>query len=247
MSRSDYLVGGIDFSDITILDAGTGAGGATLLLARKVEEAGGKGRIISVDKDPEAFLEAKRNLREYVRFLEFVEADLTHMPQIESGVFDLVVCTGTLCALNDRPLKALKGLTEFDRVLKESGRLVIAEEFPLRKAKSAEQEVQVMRWQTYKAVAELTGEGHYTEIYPEELEFAASLVGFKNIEWRMFERGPLHQDTMKEWREVMRQMATQIRDELTREAFLALISRIHKKYRKEGGKEAPGYVMKMRK
>ena len=247
MSWSDYLLDGIDFSDIAIMDAGTGVGGTTLLLARKVAEAGGKGRIVSVDIDSEAFTEAKNKLKGYARFVEFAEADLTCMPQFESKSFDLIVCTATLCALNDRPLKALKGLAEFHRVLKEGGRLIIADDCPLPKAVEPEQEVQVMRWQTYKAVAELTGEGHYTEIYPEELEFAASLVGFRDIEWRRFTGGPLQQDTIEEWREVMPPMVNEIGDEQTQEDFLALISRIYKRYREEGGRDAPSYIMKMRK
>jgi len=64
MSWSDYLLDGIDFSDIAIMDAGTGVGGTTLLLARKVAEAGGKGRIVSVDIDSEAFTEAKKKLKQ---------------------------------------------------------------------------------------------------------------------------------------------------------------------------------------
>lgn len=67
------------------------------------------------------------------------------MPQIESESFDLVVCTATLCALNDRPLKALRGLAEFYRVLKKEGRLIISDEYPLPKATKPEEEVQVMR------------------------------------------------------------------------------------------------------
>jgi len=38
-----------------------------------------------------------------------------------------------------------------------------------------------------------------------------------------------------------------LEDEQTREAFLALISRIYKKYREEGFRDAPSYIMKMRK
>ena len=94
---------------------------------------------------------------------------------------------------------------------------------------------------------ELTGEVHYTEIYPKEMEFAASLLGFKNIEWRVFDGKPLHQETMKEWHKAMRRMGNSIEDTLTREAFLALTSRIHKRYHEEGGREAPSYIMKMQK
>ena len=244
----DYLFEGIDFSDITVLDAATGAGNTTLNLARKMAEAGGRGKIISVDIDPETFQDVKKKLGELARFVEFVEADLTCMPQIESESFDLVVCTATLCALNDRPLKVLRGLTEFYRVLKKGGRLIISEEYPLPKAtKPEEEEVQVMRWQMYKSVAELVDGEHWTEIYPEELEFAAKLVGFKDIEWRRFEGGPLRKVTMEEWREVMPLLVNKIEDEQTREAFLALVSKIYKKFEEQGGNYPPSYTMKMRK
>ncbi|MFB0523524.1 MAG: class I SAM-dependent methyltransferase [Candidatus Bathyarchaeia archaeon] len=241
----DYLLEGIDFSDITVLDAATGAGNTTLKLARRMAEAGGKGKIISVDIDPETFQVVKQKLGELARFVEFVEADLTCMPQIESESFDLVVCTATLCALNDKPLKALRGLTEFYRVLKKGGRLIISEEYPLPKATKPEEEVQVMRWQMYKSVAELVDAEHWTEIHPEELEFAASLAGFKDIEWRRFEGGPLRKVTMDEWKEVMPPLVNKIEDEETREAFLSLITKIYKKFEEQGGSSPPGYIMKM--
>jgi len=116
---TDYMLDGVDFSNITVLDAATGAGNTTLKLARKMAEANGKGKIVSVDIDHETFPDVKKKLGELARFVEFVQADLTCMPQIESESFDLVVCTATLCVLNDRPLKVLRGLTEFYRVLKK--------------------------------------------------------------------------------------------------------------------------------
>lgn len=41
------------------------------------------------------------------------EADLTDMLQIRSESVDLIVCRATICAVNDRPLKAVKALAEF--------------------------------------------------------------------------------------------------------------------------------------
>lgn len=247
VSRSEYVFRGIDFSGVTILDAGTGAGNTTMLLARKLEEAGGKGRIISVDIDPATFPSVKERLGDLARFVEFVKADLTSMPQIESGSIDIVVCTATLCALNDRPLKALRGLSEFYRVLKKGGWLIFSEEYPLPKATRPEEEVQVLRWQMYKSIAELLDGEHWTEIYPEELELAASLVGFKNIEWRRFEGGPLKRVTMEEWKEVMPEMIRKIDDKQLQKAFMELIQKIWDKFEKEGGVESPFYVMRMRK
>jgi len=137
-------------------------------------------------------------LGELAEFVEFVKADLTDMPQIRSESVDLIVCHATICAVNDRPLKAVKALAEFYRTLKEGGWLVISDEYPLPKASKPEEEVQVKRWQTYKAIAELVDGEHYTEIYPEELEFAVKLVGFKDIELRRFESGPLSREVMEE-------------------------------------------------
>ena len=247
MSRSEYLLEGLDFSNIKAMDAGTGAGSTTLLLARKVAEAGGKGRIVSIDTDQTTFADVREKLAENAGLVQFVKADLTSMPEIETGSFNLVVCGATICALNDRPLKALRGLAEFYRVLKKGGRLAIGDEYPLPKPTRREEEVQVMRWQTYKAIAELIGEGHYTEIYPEELEFAASLVGFKDIEWRRVEGGPLRKETMEEWRQVMCQLVGEIGDGQARAAFLASVGRVYERFQREGGNNPPTYEMKMKK
>ncbi len=219
----------------------------TLLLAKKVAGAGGKGRIVSIDMDPTAFVEARQKLGSLAGLVQFVQANLTKMPQIGSGSFDIVVCTGTLCATNDRPLGAMRALAEFHRVLKEGGRLAIGEEYPLPRATRPEEELQALRWNIYKAVAELTGKGHYTEIYPEEMEFAASLVGFKDIRWQRFEGGPIRKPTMDEWREVMISLAKRISDGRTREAFLALVACTYAQYLISGGGCPPTYIMKMRK
>ncbi|MEM2905683.1 MAG: class I SAM-dependent methyltransferase [Candidatus Bathyarchaeia archaeon] len=247
MLWSEYLLDGVDFSDITVMDAGTGAGNTTLLLATRLAETRSRGRIVSVDIDPETFPAVRERLGELARLVEFVEADLTSMPQFKAESFDLIVSTGTLCALNNRPLRALRGLAEFHRVLKRGGRLVVSEEYPLPRATKPEEEVQVMHWQLYKSVAELVEGQHWTEIYPEELEFAASLVGFKEIEWRRFEGAPLRKVTMEEWKRVMPTLVNRVEDEQTRRAFLSLIPRIYGKFQEQGGLCPPSYIMKMRK
>ncbi len=245
--QSSYLVEGLNFSRAVVMDAGTGAGNTTILLARKVAQAGGRGRVVSIDTDPSAFAKARRRLGDLEPFVQFVQADLTDMPQIGSESFNIVVCTGALCATNDRPLRALKALGEFHRVLKDGGRLVIGEEYPLPKPTRPEEDVQALRWNLYKAVSELTGRGHYTEIYPEELEFACALVGFRQIEWRRFDGGPIPMATMEEWRQVMTSLSNQIEDGRTREAILKLVSSTHSRYLKSGGRCPPTYVMKMKK
>jgi len=246
MSSRDFMFRGIDLRGLIVMDAGTGAANTTLWLAKKLKEAGG-GRIISIDIDPETFPDAKRKLGELAEMVEFVEADLTCMPQIKSESIDLIVCHATLCAVNDRPLKAVKALSEFYRVLKKGGWLIIDDEYPLPKPSKLEEKVQVKRWQTYKSVAEIVTGEHYTEIYPEELKFAAKLVGFKDIELRKFEGDPLSEEVMNEWREEMKKMIRRIDDEDLKAAFQKTTEKIWRTYKKQGGVFPPYYVMRMRK
>jgi len=246
MSSRDFILKGINLRGLVIMDAGTGAANTTCWLANKLKETG-SGKIISIDNDPETFPDAEQKLGELAGLVKFVKADLTNMPQIESESIDLIVCHATMCAVNDRPLKAVKALSEFYRTLKKDGWLIIDDEYPLPKTSKPEEEVQVRRWQTYKAIAELVDGEHYTEIYPEELEFAVKLVGFKDIELQRFEGGPLSNEVMEEWKEVMPELVNKITDENLKAAFKKAIERIWQKYTNQGGIFPDYYVMRARK
>jgi len=246
MSSWEFMLKGINLRGLVIMDAGTGAAHTTCWLADKVKEAG-SGRIISIDNDPDTFPDAKRKLGKLAGMVEFVRADLTNMPQIESESIDLIVCHATMCAINDRPLKAVKALSEFYRALKKDGWSIIADEYPLPKASKPEEEVQVGRWQTYKAIAELVDGEHYTEIYPEELEFAAKLVGFRDIELQKYAGEPLLDEVMEEWKEEMPELVNKISDKDLKAAFEKAVEKIWQQYKSQGGIFPYYYVMRARK
>ncbi len=246
MSSQDFMLRGINLRGLVIMDAGTGAANTTYWLATKLKEVG-DGKIISIDNDPETFPNAKRKLGVLAKFVEFVEADLTDMPQIKSDSVDLIVCHATICAVNDRPLKAVRALAEFYRTLRKNGWLVIDDEYPLSKVSKPQEEAQVKRWQTYKAIAELVDGEHYTEIYPEELEFVARLIGFKDIELQRFEGEPLSKEVMEEWREIMPDLISKIDDEDLRAAFQKAVEKIWQKFINQGGVFPDYYVMRARK
>jgi len=246
MDSRDFVLKGISLRGLVIMDAATGAANTTCWLASKLKEAGG-GKIISIDDDAETFPDAKRKLGELAEFVEFVKADLTDMPQIKNKSVDLIVCHATICAVNDRPLKAVKALAEFYRTLKKGGWLIIDDEYPLPKASNPEEEVQVKRWQTYKAIAELVDGEHYTEIYPEELEFAVKLVGFTDIELRRFHAGSLSKEVMEEWSEEMPELIRKIDDDDLRAAFEKATAKVWQKFMEKGGIFPDYYVMRARK
>lgn len=246
MDSQDFMLKEINLHGLVIMDAAAGAANTTRWLASKVKQAGG-GRIISIDKNAEVFSDAKRKLGDLAEFVEFVKADLTGMRQIKSESVDVIVCHATMCAVNDRPLKALKALAEFYRVLKKGGWLIIADEYPLPKASKPEEEVQVIRWQTYKAIAELVDGEHYTEIYPEELRFAVQLVGFSDIELKRFGSEPLSKEVMEEWKEMMPELISKITDANLQAAFKKATAKIWRKFIEQGGVFPEYYVMRARK
>ena len=96
-------------------------------------------------------------------------------------------------------------------------------------------------------MAELVDGEHYTETYPEELHFAAKLVGFRDIELQKFEGGPLSKEAMNEWREIMPQMMNKIDDTDLRMAFQEVTEKIWKRHKKQGGTFPSYYVMRMKK
>ena len=150
--------------------------------------------------------------------VEFIKADLTCMPQIKNESVDLIVCHATIRAINNRPLKAVKALSEFYRVLKKGGWLIIDDEYPLPKPSKIEEEVQVKRWQTSLWLS--SSMANITQRYTlKKLEFAAKIVGFKDIELQKFEGGWLSEEDMSEWREEMREMINRIDDEDLKSAF----------------------------
>ena len=239
------MLEGINLQNLVVMDAGTGAANTTFWLAQKLTVAGGS-RIISIDHDQEIFPDAKKKLGELTKPVDFVTADLTCIP-IKNGSIELIVCHATMCAINDRPLKAVKALSEFFRVIKKGGWLLIDEEYPLPKVLTPKEEVQVKRWQTYKALAELVEGGHYTEIFPEELEFTAKFAGFKDVEWKRFEGGPLSEEVMNEWSEAISKMIHEIDDDDLKAAFRKVVDRISEEFKNHGGVFPPYYVMRMRK
>ena len=104
------------------LDAGCGAGGCTVLLARDVGEGGS---VAALDIAP-ALLETTRAHVEatpYASRVAYYESDITAVP-FDDATFDLVWCSRVIHDLPD----PLAGLRELRRVLKPGGRLVMLED-----------------------------------------------------------------------------------------------------------------------
>ena len=246
LSLAKYFFDGIDLVDKLILDAGTGAGQTTEWLADRVIESGKGSQIISVDHNQEALDNVRNELGDKAEVVQFVKADLADMPEIESSSIDIIACTDVLCMVEMCPLRSVKVLSEFKRVLKPKGELIIGEQVPMPKSRVPKEQVWAKRWQLFKAMNHLLEQRHLEEIAPEELEFCLATLGFDSIRWTVFE-GEDFGDSV-EWG-LRRPLATAKRldDELLQEAFVKQIDELRNIFAQHGGAFLPYYVMHARK
>jgi len=105
----------------TVLDVGCGAGVDTLIAAIMV---GPQGKVIGVDLVPEMLKRARANLKKTsIKNVAFRKGSAEELP-FADGTFDVVISNG---AFNLIPDKA-KAVREVFRVLKPSGRFLLADE-----------------------------------------------------------------------------------------------------------------------
>jgi len=122
----------------TVLDVGCGAGVDTLVAAIMV---GTKGRATGMDLVPEMLKRARKNLkRTTLKNVTFQEGSMEQLPFPE-GTFDVVISNG---AFNLIPEKT-KALREVFRVLKSSGRFLLADQI-LMGEMPADTESMVANW-----------------------------------------------------------------------------------------------------
>lgn len=104
-----------------VLDIGCGTGVDTLIAAIKV---GANGRAVGIDMTPEMLDQAKNNLRETrLKNVTFQPASAENLPFPDES-FDVVISNGVFNLIPDK----VKALAEAFRVLRSSGRLMIADQ-----------------------------------------------------------------------------------------------------------------------
>lgn len=99
----------------TVLDVGTGTGVFAPYLLRKI---GPQGKLVCLDEAEEMLQKARE--KNLAGNIEYVRADIASS-QLESDIFDAVVCYSSFPHFSDKPL----ALKEIFRMLKPGGRLFI--------------------------------------------------------------------------------------------------------------------------
>ncbi len=245
LSFEEYFWKGIDLSGKVVLDAGTGFGITTLEIAKRMSIQKQRGRIISIDIDPGCFELAERLLEEngLTDLVTFIEADLSNMPQIESESIDVIISTRTVSDINRFPCRLIKAISEFYRVLKKGGQIVLSDECPRFKPLSEDEEVAVLRWQLAKAISHLIGRPHGNEVEPDDLEFMMKLVGFRKCEWAIFSGERIPKRRIEHFVTKSSEMISKITHPGLRQAFLEAIEDLKKVFQKKRGVFPPKYVI----
>ena len=251
-----YAMEGLNLQNKTVLDAALGAGYATFLWAKRIDEEGGTSRIISVDtfdipgeKEEEWKNEIEERLGGLSKYVKMKKADIFNLDFLEDESIDIINCDDTLVFLNPRPLKVLNALSEFKRVLKKGGFLVIVSEIPVEK--TPENEGQWKRWGLAKAIYELKGETWSVEPHPNEVKFALELLNFEVFDERTFpsKKDPKWREVMDEWKGIMlREIESLEYGGSLKSALEEEVHNIYEKVRTDGYlTQPPMYVLKSRK
>lgn len=245
LSFEEYFWKDINLDGKVVLDAGTGFGITTLEIARRMIVQRKTGRIISVDMDSNCFKLARKLLakRKLEHLVDFVQADLSNMPQIDTGSIDIIISTRTISDINRFPCRLMRAISEFYRVLKDEGRIVLNDECPRLLPLSDGEEVAVSRWRLAKAISHLIGRPHSHEIEPQDLEFMLKFVGFRKCEWAIFKGERIPERRIKHFVSRAKEMALKIEDTRLKSAFFNAIEDVQKVFQKKDGVFPPKYVV----
>ena len=202
---ADFLFRDLPLDGKVILDAAVGAGGNTRRWAERIHVLGSGARIVGVDlvlpKEAQSALFDR--LGELSRYVSLRETDIRDLSFLEDDSIDIVTCDQTLIFLETTPLRSLKALSEFRRVLRPDGWLFLTSETPVEF--SPETEGQWRRWNLSKAIRALQGETWASEPRLEETKEALRLLGFEIVDEMVIppERDTRFVPCIDEWREVM--------------------------------------------
>jgi ubiquinone/menaquinone biosynthesis C-methylase UbiE len=147
----------------TLLDLGSGGGIDVLLASKKV---GPRGKVIGLDMTPEMIDRARANAQKLdLANIEFKLGEIEHIP-LDDGTVDVIMSNCVICLIPDKEMV----FREMYRVLKQGGRLAIADELAI-KPFSQEEKMDIDRWCSC-----ITGA-------ITEAEYATALrnAGFENI------------------------------------------------------------------
>ncbi|AOY78093.1 class I SAM-dependent methyltransferase [Clostridium formicaceticum] len=245
-----FLWEGINLEGKIILEGGTSWGNTTRLIAKKVSENNWNTELISVDIDDSHFNEIEKDIQPVFKKLNLRRGDLSDLYFIPSNSIDVVICNYTLSSVEQFPLRVMKTLKEFYRVLKTEGQLLVTEEMPIWSVDSKDYTYWSKRLRIIKSISILKAMATFNEIHPSDLEEGLNIIGFKNIHWREFNE-KINAEMAVKFLDKKKQNLIKGSNDLENEnltrGFVDLTEKLVKKFEETKEFLAPAYILKANK
>ncbi|KAB3530464.1 class I SAM-dependent methyltransferase [Alkaliphilus serpentinus] len=247
VTAEKFLWEGLNLDGKQVLEGGTSWGNTIDLIASKVRENGWKTNLISVDIDDSHFNEIENRVKGTFQDLSLRKADLSDLSFVSSETIDIIICNYTLASVNQFPLRAIKVLKEFYRVLKVGGKLLITEEMPIWSVDSNEYEYWSKRLRIIKSISVLKAMAYFNEIHPKDLEEALTIVGFNHLQWQEFKE-KIDAELATRFLDKRKQTLIKGRDDIHNQqltnGFVEVTEKLIKEFENAKEFSAPAYIMK---
>ena len=242
-----YLWENLNLDNKLVLEGGTSWGNTTRRIAQKVREQGWNTQLISVDIDEAHFDQIQHQLEDSFSSLELRQADLSQLDFLEDETVDVVICNYTLSSVNQFPLRAVKAISEFYRILKNEGKLVIMEEMPIWSVESRDYPYWSQRLRVIKSISVLKAMAHFNEIHPQDLEHSLQVVGFNQIRYQEFKEtidAALATRFLDKRKQTLLRGINDIENEHLTKGFVEITEKLVKELEHAREFAAPAYILK---
>ncbi|MCC5909596.1 MAG: class I SAM-dependent methyltransferase [Clostridiaceae bacterium] len=247
VTADKYLWNEVNLDGKIVLEGGTSWGNTTSIIARKVRENGWKTRLFSVDIDDSHFKEIEERLKDDFEELALIKGDLSNLDFMDSESVDAIICNYTLSSVNQFPLRAVKAVKEFYRVLKPGGKLLINEEMPIWSVNVGDYEYWSKRLRIIKSINTLKAMAHFNEIHPQDLKEVLETAGFMEVESREFKE-KINSEMAIKFLDKRKQSLIKGRNDLHNEkliqGYTELTEELLKKFEESEEYFLPAYIMR---
>lgn len=242
-----YLWEKLDLNGKTVLEGGTSWGNTTNRIADKVREQNWDTRLISVDIDDDHFDEIEESLEGVFTELQLRKADLSQLDFLQESTIDAIICNYTLSSVNQFPLRAVKALKEFYRVLKPSGDLVIMEEMPIWSVDNRDYPYWSQRLRIIKSISVMKAMAHFNEMHPIDLQSTMNLIGFRDIHYQEFKEiidAEMATRFLDKRKQTLLKGINDIENESLTKGYVEITEKLVKEFESAKEFSAPAYILK---